>query len=387
MIQAILLWLVVRVILNAAGSPGANDKTLIRNTMNNIPRSIEMKIGKALHKKLGHPLCTVREMVFDYFQDLAKIEIENPYVPIEYNFDRLRVPQDHPSRRPTDTFYKDEKTCLRTHMTCYLYPLGKSESGNSKLKYITCGDVYRKDTIDSSHYPVFHQIDAFCIVPDDVDVKKDLRDRLGGLVKHLFGTSVDYQFLEDSEYEEVYFPFTTDSVEVSVSVPDENGKMKQLEVLGAGTVHPDIMSDLGLPGKKAWAFGLGLERLAMVMYGIPDIRLFWSTNKKFLSQFTAGKVTKFNPYSKYEACYKDVSFYTSPKFSYNDLCSIARDEDDDNLIESINLIDEFPHKGRTSQCYRFMYRSMDGTLKNSDVNKIQKAIGDRLIKELEVEIR
>lgn len=367
--------------------PISTNEKLVKNTMNNITRSIELKIGKGLYRKPAHPLCIVKEMVFDYFDDLSRIEIDNPYVPIEYNFDKLLVPENHPSRRATDTYYKDDKNCLRTHMTCYLYPFGKSETGESKLKYITCGDVYRKDTIDATHYPVFHQMDAFCIVPDGVDVKQDLRNRLQGLVKHLFGEGVEYQFLEDSEYEEVYFPFTVDSLEVSVSLPDENGKMKQLEILGAGTVHPNIMESLGLPNKKAWAFGLGLERLAMVMFGIPDIRLFWSTDKRFLSQFTPGQVTKFNPYSKYESCYKDISFFLSPKFSYNDLCSIARDEDETNLIESIILIDEFQVKGRTSQCYRITYRSMDGTLRNADVNKIQKSIRDRIIQELEVEVR
>ncbi len=372
---------------NVVKKLGQKDKMLTKDTMNNITKGIETKIGKALYKKSSHPLCIVKEMVFDYFKDLTKIEIENPYVPVEYNFDRLRVPQNHPSRKPTDTYYKDEKTCLRTHMTCYLYPLGKSETGRSQLKYITCGDVYRKDAIDATHYPVFHQMDAFCIVPEGVDVKKNLRERLSGLVKHLFGKDIEYQFLEDSEHEDVYFPFTVDSLEVSVKFKMENGEEKHLEILGAGTVHPDIMKDLGLPGVQAWAFGLGLERLAMVMFNIPDIRLFWSNDKRFTSQFTEGKITKFNPYSKYEACYKDISFYTSKKFSYNDMCTIARDEDENNLIESITLIDEFQHKGRTSQCYRIMYRSMDGTLKNSDVNKIQKSIRDRLIKELEVEVR
>lgn len=355
--------------------------------MKNITPSIEAKIGKGLYKTPEHPLCIVKEKVLEYFDDMARIDIDNPYVPIEYNFDKLRVPKDHPSRRPTDTYYKDEDMCLRTHMTCYLYPLGKSESGHSVLRYITCGDVYRKDAIDSTHYPVFHQMDAFYIVDDGVDVKAHLRERLSGLVKHLFGTKVDFQFLEDSDYEEVYFPFTVDSLEVSVSVPDENGKMRQLEILGAGTVHPDIMKDLGLANKKAWAFGVGLERLAMVMFEIPDIRLFWSNDKRFLNQFTPGTITKFKPYSKYEVCYKDVSFFTTPQFSYNDLCSIARDVDEHNLIESINLIDEFHAKGRVSQCYRVMYRSMDGTLKNTEVNKIQKEVVKRLVSELGVEIR
>lgn len=352
----------------------------------NIPPSIASKIGKDLYRVEGHPICTVKEMVFDYFHDLARIEIDNPYVPVENNFDRLRVPKDHPSRARSDTFYDNDETVLRTHMTCYLYPMGKSETGRSQLKYITCGDVYRKDAIDATHYPVFHQIDAFCIVPDGVDVKQDLRNRLSGLVTHLFGSDAKHQFLEDSEHEDVYFPFTVDSLEVNVEFKVD-GVTKHLEILGAGTVHPDIMKDLGLENHQAWAFGLGIERLAMVMYDIPDIRLFWSQDRRFLDQFVPRQVTKFKPYSKYESCYKDVSLYTSSAFNYNELCSIARDEDKHNIIESITLIDEFPHKGRMSQCYRMVYRSMDSTLKNSEVDKIQKAIRKRIAEELNVEIR
>jgi len=353
---------------------------------NNIPPSISTKVERCLYKVDNHPISIVKDKVFDYFSDLTKIEIDNPYVPVAYNFDKLRVPKDHPSRSPTDTFYKDENTVLRTHMTCYLYPMGKSETGRSQLKYITCGDVYRKDSIDATHYPVFHQIDAFCIVPPGVDVKQDLRNRLSGLVKHLFGDNTSYQFLEDSEHEDVYFPFTVDSLEVSVEFKME-GQTKQLEILGAGTVHPDIMADLGLANHQAWAFGLGIERLAMVMFDIPDIRLFWSTDRRFLDQFKAGQITKFKPFSRYEICYKDISFFTSPEFSYNDLCAIARDEDKNNLVESITLIDEFRSKGRDSRCYRIVYRSMDGTLKNSEVDKIQKAIRKRIIEELKVEVR
>lgn len=355
--------------------------------MNNIPISISNKIGQDLHLKPNHPISIVKEKVLEYFSDLVKIEISNPYVSIEDNFDRLRVPVDHPSRRVTDTFYRDEKTCLRTHMTSYLYPIGKSSTGQSKLKYITCGDVYRKDAIDSTHYPVFHQMDAFSIMEPGVDVKADLRERLSGLVKHLFGDNVVFRFLEDKDHSEVYFPFTVDSLEVEVELKLDNGETKILEILGAGTVHPDIMKDLGLPDHQAWAFGLGLERLAMVMFDIPDIRLFWSRDKRFLDQFTQGQITKFKPFSKHEICYKDVSFFLSSQFSYNDLCAIARDEDHDNLIESITLVDEFIKKGRQSQCYRVTYRSMDSTLKNTEVNKIQSNICSRLAQELNVEIR
>jgi phenylalanyl-tRNA synthetase alpha chain len=355
--------------------------------MNNIPSSILDKIGKELHKIPNHPITIVKEKVLDYFSDLVKIEIENPYVSIENNFDRLRVPADHPSRRPTDTFYKDDKTVLRTHMTCYLYPIGSSSTGQSKLKYITCGDVYRKDAVDSSHYPVFHQMDAFAIMEPGVDVQEDLRARLSGLVKHLFGENVVHRFLEEKDIPEVYFPFTVNSLEVEVELKLDNGETKTLEILGAGTVHPEIMKALGLPNHQAWAFGLGLERLAMVMFDIPDIRLFWSTDHRFLEQFTAGQVTKFKSFSRYEMCYKDISFFLSPAFSYNDFCVIARDEDRHNLIESITLIDQFSAKGRQSHCYRIVYRSMDSTLKNSEVDKIQANIRKRLTKELEVEIR
>jgi phenylalanyl-tRNA synthetase alpha chain len=355
--------------------------------MNNIPPSIVDKIGMGLYRQPNHPICIVKEKVYEYFSDLAKIEIQDPYTLVEYNFDRLRVPPDHPSRSPSDTFYKDEETLLRTHMTCYLYPMGHSETGKSQLKYITCGDVYRKDAIDATHYPVFHQIDAFCMVPDGTDVKQDLRNRLTGLIKHLFGPTCAYRFLEDSEVEGISFPFTVDSLEIEVELQTESG-VKLLEVLGAGTVHPDIMADLGLANHQAWALGMGLERLAMVMFDIPDIRLFWSQSPRFLDQFHAGQIDKFKPFSKYEMCYKDISFFLSPQFTYNDLCSIARDEDKNNLIESIKLIDEFYQANkRCSQCYRVVYRSMDTTLKNSEVDKIQKAIRHRLADELKVEIR
>lgn len=355
--------------------------------MNNIPPSIKNKIGKGLYREPNHPICIVKEKVLEYFSDLTKIEIENPLVPIEYNFDRLRVPQNHPSRKPSDTFYENDEMVLRTHMTCYLYPMGKSSSGSSRLRYISCGDVYRKDAIDSTHYPVFHQMDAFYIVDPGVDVKQDLRNRLSGLVKHLFGNNVSFKLLEEKDCPDVYFPFTIDSLEVEVELKLEDGTTKKIEVLGAGTVHPDIMKDLGLPNHQAWAFGLGLERLAMVMFDIPDIRLFWSSDKRFLSQFSSGQISKFKPYSKYEMCYKDISFFLSDKFSYNDMCAIARDEDPDGMIESIILLDEFKKKSRTSHCYRITYRALDRTLLNSEIDAIQDAIRKRLESDLKIELR
>lgn len=355
--------------------------------MNKIPSNITDKIGRNLYNVQNHPIQIVKDMVFDYFSDMVKIEIENPYVPIEYNFDRLRIPLDHPSRRETDTFYKDDKEVLRTHMTCYLYPLGKSETGISKLRFITCGDVYRKDTIDSSHYPIFHQIDAFYIVDSEVDVKEHLRQRLSGFIKSLFGDKYVFRFLEGSNNKDIYFPFCIDPLEIEVDVPLEDGSIKHLEILGAGTIHPDIMKDLGLENHQAWGFGMGVERLAMILFNIPDIRLFWSNDKRFLDQFSSGKIIKYNSFSKYETFHKDISMFINERFSYNDLCAIIRDEDKNSIVESVSLIDEFIKKDKVSHCYRVSYRSLERTIKKSEVNKIHSAVLKRLVKELDVEIR
>jgi phenylalanyl-tRNA synthetase alpha chain len=148
------------------------------------------------------------------------------------------------------------------------------------------------------------------------------------------------------------------------------------------------MNDLGLPNKQAWAFGLGLDRVTMILYDIPDIRIFWSRDSRFTNQFQAGEISQFKPFSKFEISYKDISFIINGAFSYNELCSIARDEDIDNVIEDIRMIDEFQlSSGQISQCYRITYRSMDRTLKKSEVNKIQATIRDRLVRELGVKIR
>lgn len=349
--------------------------------MNNIPQSMLDKIGINLYKQKNHPISNIKKKIFEFFKDLNQLEFDSPYVPIVDNFDNLRIPKNHPSRSLSDTFYKDENTVLRTHMTSYIYPVAKT----SVDKYITCGDVYRKDEIDQTHFPIFHQIDAFCIVPKEVDVKADLRSKISGLIKHLFG-DCEFEFLEDYDHKDVYFPFTVDSFEVNVSFTI-NGIKKNVEVLGAGTVHPDIMKSIGKEDCQAWAFGLGIERLAMIMYDIPDIRLFWTKDDRFLSQFKEGELTKFKPYSKYELCYKDISFYVGENFSHNDFCTIARDEDANNFIESIFLVDEFNNKGRLSKCYRVNYRSMDRTLLNSEVDSIQNAIRARVSSELNVTLR
>ncbi len=351
--------------------------------MNNIPESITSKLGKNLHTNPKHPIGIVRNLITKFFEakQFSTFASKNPIVSVKNNFDALRVPTNHPSRSTSDTFYETDTTCLRTHMTAYLPELAKFSKS-----YIICGDVYRKDAIDATHYPVFHQLDAFCLLKDVVNPKAHLRETLSELVKMLFGDSIVYRFLEDTDHSDVYFPFTVDSLEMEVDLPTETG-IKKLEILGGGSVHKEIMKNLGLEGEEAWAFGMGLERISMAMFEIPDIRLFWSEDKRFLDQFEEGKITKFVPYSKYEKCWKDVSLFINDQFNYNELCSIARDADSLNSIESITLIDEFTKNDKTSHCYRIVYRSMDRTLTNEEVDMIQMVIRNKLVENLQVELR
>lgn len=138
------------------------------------------------------------------------------------------------------------------------------------------------------------------------------------MARALFGPSIECRWVD------AYFPFTEPSYELEIFF---NGKW--LEVLGCGVMQQVIL-DANYPGgtdKKAWAFGLGLERLAMVLFDIPDIRLFWSGDERFLRQFKRGDLkARFKPYSKYPPCYKDMAFWVSPEFTENNLCELVRGE-------------------------------------------------------------
>jgi len=164
--------------------------------------------------------------------------------------------------------------------------------------FLVVGDVYRKDEINRSHYPVFHQMEGVGMVPDGKDPSKELIRVLNGLVEYLF-PGCEYRVNSD------YFPFTDPSFEYEVKF---NGEW--LEILGCGEIHSKILENNKL-NKKGWAFGLGLERLAMILFGIQDIRLFWSTDNKFLDQFSEGKMTTFVPFSNVDPMILDVSFWIS----------------------------------------------------------------------------
>lgn len=339
----------------------------------NITPGISEKIGKNLHNKTNHPIEIIKRKIYSILpNDFLIFDNLNPVVNIEENFDKLLIPKDHPARAQSDTFYVDDKRVLRTHTSAHQNEL--LSAGHTK--FLVTGDVYRKDEIDATHYPVFHQMEGVCIVDDDKDPKEELVKTLSSLVTNLF-PGRNFRLKED------YFPFTEPSFEIEV---DLNGKW--IEVLGCGVVQPKIMENCGLSGKKAWAFGLGLERLAMIFFKIPDIRYFWSEDERFLKQFESGEIVEFKPYSKYPACILDLSFWISDKYNDNEFYGIVREIGGDS-VEEIKLFDEFVHPktNRKSKAFTITYRSNDKGLTTEEAESIQNKIKSTSIEELGIEIR
>jgi len=315
---------------------------------------------------------------------------EDPIVTYKQCFDDLRIGPDHPGRSPSDTYYIDDRTLLRTHTSAHQ----SQHLAQGHERFLCAGDVYRRDEIDASHYPAFHQVEGVKLFPkveehalkgeewlqssECTKIKEDLKQTLEGLMDHLFGPGLEKKWSED------YFPFTEPSMECEILY---NGEW--LEVLGCGVIHTEVLDMAGVGDRRGWAFGLGLERLAMILFGIPDIRLFWSDDERFHSQFKAGQITKFKSYSKYPPCYKDIAFWL-PESDYveNDFFELARGVAGD-LVEKIDLTDEFtnPKTNKTSKCYRLTYRSMDRSLTDDEINALQSELRTKAQDELNLEVR
>ncbi|CAI7839896.1 unnamed protein product [Closterium sp. NIES-53] len=250
---------------------------------NNVPDTIFAKIGARLHTRADHPLSIIRSEIHQYFDSaydnsFLKFDHLAPIVATSSNFDDLLIPTDHVSRSYNDTYYIDGSTVLRTHTSAHQAQLLR----DGHTHFLVTGDVYRRDAIDATHYPVFHQMEGFRVFsPTELAaaggdptefVAAQLKQALEGLARHLFG-DVEMRWVD------TYFPFTNPSFELEIFFQGQ-----WLEVLGCGVTEQQILDNCGLAGSKAWAFGLGLERLAMVLFDIPDIRLFWSNDDRFLTQ-------------------------------------------------------------------------------------------------------
>ena len=343
-------------------------------SQSNISPGIKSKMGKNLHNKENHPIEIIKRKIYEIFanKDFKTFDDFQPIVKVEENFDKLLIDKDHPARAKSDTYYVDDSLVLRTHTSAHQNEL--LTAGHTK--FLVTGDVYRKDDIDSTHYPIFHQMEGVCVLNDDQDPKEELISIISEIVETLF-PGCKFRINDD------FFPFTTPSFEIEV---DFNGAW--IEVLGCGVVHPTIMKNCGLEGKKAWAFGLGLERLAMILFKITDIRYFWTEDERFSSQFKNDDIIEFKPYSNYPPVSRDVAFWTSDNFTHNGFCEIVREKGGD-LIENVSVIDEFtnPKTNKSSKCYRIIYRSNDRTLTGDEINSIQDGILENVISEFEVEIR
>ena len=187
---------------------------------------------------------------------------------------------------------------------------------------------------------------------------------------------------------ETYFPHTSPSFELEIFWQGD-----WLEVLGSGVVTQDVLNKAGVSDQMGWAFGIGLERIAMLLFEIPDIRLFWSEDERFLGQFKGLSedlegLRRFVPFSKHPACYMDVSFWLDKEVHENDVMEVVRDIGG-QLVEDVRRMDEFtsPWTGRKSWCYRINYRSWEKTLTRKETNAIHKGVGKALGERLGVQLR
>ena len=238
-------------------------------------------------KEVGrlHPITQTRNRMVEIFTGMGFEIAEGPEVESAYfNFDALNAPADHPSRDETDTFYFTDKTLLRTQTS----PVQIRSMVGKKppIRMISPGRVYRSDVADATHSPMFHQCEG--LVVDKGITMGDLKGTLATFAKAMFGEKTKIRFRPHN------FPFTEPSAEVDVSCFVCGGKGCRLckgegwiEILGAGMVHPDVLRAGGIDPDECsgFAFGMGIERVAMATYNIDDLRLMFENDARFLKQF------------------------------------------------------------------------------------------------------
>ncbi|MDR7483905.1 MAG: phenylalanine--tRNA ligase subunit alpha [Armatimonadota bacterium] len=202
------------------------------------------------------------------FEVVEGTEIETD----EFNFGRLNMPRDHPARDTQDTFYLSDELLLRTQ--CTVVDARVMAARTPPIRVITSGRCYRRDAADATHMPVFHQVDGFMV--GERITFADLKGTLAAFAREMFGPQARTRFQPS------YFPFTEPSAELAVTFGG-----RWLELGGCGMFHPTVLEMAGIDPERytAFAFGLGIDRPAMVRYGIPDIRLFWDNDLRLLEQF------------------------------------------------------------------------------------------------------
>ena len=233
-----------------------------------------------------HPLTRVHDEIVSIFVGLGFSVAEGPEIETDfYNFEALNIPRDHPARDMQDTFYVSDGTLLRTHTSPVQIRTMRAAGGAVPVKIIVPGRVYRRDVADASHSPVFHQVEGLAV--DRHITMADLKGTLELFAREMFGPGSTVRFRPS------FFPFTEPSAEVDVRCFMCAGqgcracKDGWLEILGSGMVHPQVLRNGGYDPEQVtgWAFGMGIERIAMLKYGVDDLRLFFENDLRFLRQF------------------------------------------------------------------------------------------------------
>jgi phenylalanyl-tRNA synthetase alpha chain len=224
-----------------------------------------------------HPLTRTRERIEAIFAQLGYSVAEGPEIEDDWhNFEALNFPAHHPARAMHDTFYFDDGRLLRTHTSPV--QIRAMRGKQPPVRIIAPGKVYRSDS-DQTHSPMFHQVEGLLV--DEAATFADLKGTLEAFVAAFFGKALEMRFRPS------YFPFTEPSAEVDIRWQREDGEARWLEVLGCGMVHPNVLMHCGVDPERytGFAFGMGVERLAMLRYGVGDLRAFFENDVRFLAQF------------------------------------------------------------------------------------------------------
>jgi phenylalanyl-tRNA synthetase alpha chain len=342
-----------------------------------------------LSRTQGSPIREIVERILasDYFKGLDIIQTPE-VVPASISFDLFDFPENHPARSKSDTYYVDDKNILRTHTTVMWYyylqeeDVKKRIAANEPVGCFSFGKVYRKDEIDRRHMNVFHQIDGWYLAPKAVKTigQAELEQALKNIAIAVFGPEVRYRLNKDT------FPYTDPSLEMEVEVGG-----KWVETVGCGVVKGSVLQKLGVDPENytGWAFGFGLERLAIVSMELPDIRLLWSTDERVKKQLHVGH--KFIEVSKYPAIVRDISFVVNKNFAPNVYFDLVRDVAGD-LVEQVSLLDEYENeekfgKDKKSYAYRITYRSNDRTLTNEEIDVLHKTLEKKTAEEFGAVVR
>lgn len=393
-----------------------NDPNLPERDRSYLNRIIRVYSMVDLSKQEWHPVKMVIDKIVnaDFFSKFDKVDV--PQVVWEWEtFDLFNFPDNHVARRPSDSYFlhksndRRSSMLLRPHTSVMWYHYLLNQWGKEKLETeweveaLSWWKVYRVDELDKTHHECFHQIDGLRITKKSKEVinQDTLKEVLSNTIRAIFW-DIEFRFNEDN------FPYTTDSLEVEVMY-----KWKWLEVLWAWVVHPDVLGKLWLNSDEynGWAFGFWIERLAMAMKQVPDIRIFWSEDERVRKQW--GNITPYKEVSNFPPVYKDISFITWKETFVRDikeekeswfleltketeadlfaLSAIIRDVAWD-LVEEVKIIDMYENstkfwEGNKSVTFRIVFRSIERTLTDDEINMLYFKIREKLENELWYKLR